>query len=143
MEDYLMNKPLYNVVPEGKKQNLSSQILQSRRIVFQDSPNSRTLFQIRTVAAGSDTLFHRTLTDATHTLTEYGLNSFSTTALTVDMFRKNRRMIQFSPQLCCFFPQFLVVIDCCEIRVAFFTIQPSASFQLIAVPGNHSLCHIR
>lgn len=43
------------------------------------------------------------------------------------MLRPDGCLIQLGPELCGFFTQRLVIIDCCKICIAFFTVQPTVS----------------
>ena len=85
------------------------QIFQSLGVVGDNRSNNLTIFQLRTVTAGRNALFQRTLANFTETVAKYRFHSLNAAALTVDMFRQNGSLIQLGPQFRGFFTPFMTV----------------------------------
>ena len=61
----------------------------------------------------------------TKAVTKHRFDSVGTTALTIDIMRQNRGVIQRRPCYCGFFAQRLIVMDRRKICVTFLTVQPA------------------
>ena len=69
-------------------------------------------------------------------VTENGFTSVHAATVTVDVLRQDGGIVQFGPQLCCLFPQCLVIVLCGNVGIALLTVQPADGNMIL-----HLLCH--
>ena len=115
----------------GFASSLFFQVAQGFRTIGGDSPKSRASIHLRTVATSFIALTHGAFANTAQALTEDGLSSIYTTAITVDMLGQNWYIVQILPQLGSFLTQSLVVIFCGDVGVALLTVQPTKCNHLI------------
>ena len=110
------------VIPAAYQSAL--QVFQRIGAVGEDLPRRLAPLQLRAEAACGHAPGQGALPNGAEALAEHRFHPVGAAALAVDVLRENRGMIQFRPQLRCFLPQRLVVMDCRKIRITRPAVQP-------------------
>ena len=105
------------------------EVIPGIRAVLEHHPNRLASLQIVAVAAGVETLSHRTLSDLAHAVAIERLHTVGTAPHAVDHVLRDWHVVHLAPEPRRPFPKSIVIIDRGDACVALLAVQPAVANQ--------------